>query len=71
MDKYVAEIGGTQNSDGLTETAVGAFSTTNTAFTDVFTGLYDEGRLRIMPKSNTCTKAPAHRTAPHAHAHRR
>merc|ERR1712025_853258 len=49
-DKYIQKI------EYLTETSVGAFSTTNTAFTDAFTGLYAEGRMRIMPKSNTCTK---------------
>ena len=71
VDKYIAKIGGTQNTDGLPETPVGDYAATNTDFTDVFTGLYDEGRMRIMPKSNTCTKAPAHRTLPSRLGHHR
>ena len=61
VDKYIAEIGGTPNSAGLTETAVGDYAKANKAFTDVFTGYYDPraDRTSIGPKSGTCKQARA------------
>uniref|UniRef100_A0A7S0DW18 Uncharacterized protein n=1 Tax=Phaeocystis antarctica TaxID=33657 RepID=A0A7S0DW18_9EUKA len=55
VTKYINKIEGA-GSAGLTPTDVGTYSTTNTAFTDAFTGHYDSGsgRTSIAPKSSDC-----------------
>merc|ERR1719263_204923 len=51
-DKYIEKI------NNLAINSVGAYSETNTAFTDVFSGHFDKGagRTSIGPKSGTCTQ---------------
>ena len=59
----------TSKIEEATATDVGTYSTTNSAFTDAFTGHYRSGRASIAPKSSDCKQAHAphmHRTfAPH------
>ena len=61
----------TNKIEEATATDVGTYSTTNSAFTDAFTGHYDSGRASIAPKSSDCKQAhaPHSRTfAPHTHS---
>ena len=63
----------TSKIEEATATDVGTYSTTNSAFTDAFTGHYRSGRASIAPKSSDCKQAHAphmHRTfAPHTQSH--
>ena len=67
--KYINKIDGMRGgSAGLEDVDdVGTYNTTNTAFTDAFTGHYDSGsgRTSIAPKRSDCKQAPhriMHRT---------